>query len=188
MTLFWKKKYLHPTEWSRLLTHVLFHCWSRADLPIFWPIFRLTAYQCHAVVMVICLWLSRLIFDFLLKSCPLSSFFFYLGHQSERRGSRHGEYQVADWGCHSGPGGPWLPDVLVHWCQQQDLSLGFVRVCRRGQTVRRRLLSRVLSLTRACHSYCLFLYSSLSVHCWCWCLMTLPILWGHLSCHILHLN
>lgn len=32
-------------------------------------------------------------------------------------------------------------------------------------------------LTRACHSYCLFLYSSLSVHCWCWCLMTTSILW-----------
>lgn len=25
------------------------------------------------------------------------------------------------------PSGARLPDVLVHWCQQQDLSLGFAR-------------------------------------------------------------
>lgn len=84
--------------------------------------------------------------------------------------------------------GPWLPDVLVHWCQQQDLSLGFARVCRGGQTVRRRLPSGVLSLTRACHSCCLFLYPSLSVDCWCWCPMTIPILWQHFSCHMFQLK
>lgn len=43
------------------------------------------------------------------------------------------------------PSGPWLPDVLVHWCQQQVLSLGFVRVCRGGQTVWRSLPSGMLS-------------------------------------------
>lgn len=43
------------------------------------------------------------------------------------------------------PSGPWLPDVLIHWCQQLDLSLGFVRVCLGGQTAWKSLQSGLLS-------------------------------------------
>lgn len=126
--------------------------------------------------------IGRLIFDFLLKSRPLSRPFALLPSISGVREREAGTVNIK-WligAVTVDPGGLQSPDVLVHWCQQQDLSLGFVRVCRHGQTARRRLPSRVLSLTRACHSCCLFLYSSLSIHCWCWCLMTIPILWGHL--------
>lgn len=121
--------------------------------------FWLIEYQCHTVFMVICLELGWLIFD-PHPSLFSHSLFFCLWHQRGRVGN---EYQVAHWRCHRWP---WLPDVLVRRCQQWDLSRGLVRVCRGGQTVRRRLQSEVLSLTRACHSYCLFLYSSLSVDCW----------------------
>ena len=89
--------------------------------------------------MEICLWLGWLIFDFLLKGCPpphppppttspalFSSLSFCLWHRSERMGSRHIEYQVADWGCHSGP--QWSP---VARCACPLVSTaGFVsRVC-----------------------------------------------------------
>lgn len=54
---------------------------------------------------------------------------------------------------------------------------GFVGVDRRWRGV-------CCPLTKACHSFCLFLYSSLSVDCWCWCLMTIPVLWWHISSHV----
>lgn len=55
-----------------------------------------------------------------------SSLSFCLWHRSERMGSRHIEYQVADWGCHSGP--QWS---LVARCACPLVSTaGFVsRVC-----------------------------------------------------------
>lgn len=118
-----------------------------------------------------------------------SSLSFCLWHRSERMGSRHIEYQVADWGCHSGP--QWS---LVARCACPLVSTaGFVsRVCegfvgadrRRGGGCR----AECCPLTRACHSRCLFLYSSLSVDCWGRCLMTIPSLRWHLSCHMFHLK
>lgn len=177
---------------SFTLNLLLFFCWSRGDPSLFRLFDWLIEYQCQTAVMWRYAWLGWLIFDFLLKGWPpLLSFALFPSVSGIRvRGWEVSTVNIK-WligAVTVDPSGPWLPDVLVHWCQQQDLSLGFARVCRGGQTVQKRLPSRVLSLTRACHSYCLFLYSSLSVDCWCWCLMTIHILWCHLSWYMFYLK
>lgn len=78
--------------------------------------FWLIGFQCQTAVMVICPWLSWLIFDFLFKrpSCPFfNSLSLCLEHQIDRMLRQHSEYQVADWGCQCEPG--CTSDVLVHW-------------------------------------------------------------------------
>lgn len=154
--------------------------------------------------MEICLWLGWLIFDFLLKGCPpnptpthhhhhlpCSLFLSFLPSVAPK----WEDGKPAHW-ISSG----WLG--LSQWTPvepgcQMCLSIGVnSRIClsglrgfvgadrRRGGGCR----AECCPLTRACHSRCLFLYSSLSVDCWGRCLMTIPSLRWHLSCHMFHLK
>lgn len=124
--------------------------WPNGNISVFRHIFFYWLDISVTTIREKSMWLDWLIFDFLLKAVPLPTpspcrvaLFPHLWH-SERMGNGHIEYQVADWGCHSGPSGPWVPDVLVHWCQDQELSRGLVS-CRGGQTVWRSFLGEVPS-------------------------------------------
>lgn len=111
MTEFWKKCISAPPSAplifiallsSFTLNLLLLYCWSHGHLSIF-RLFDWLDINVWLQLWRDCLWLGWLIFDILLKGCPPRSLFFCLWHQSERMGSRHSEYQAADWGCHSGP-------------------------------------------------------------------------------------
>lgn len=78
---------------------------------------------------------------------PFSFFLFaFLSLELKRKNRNSTHWISSGWlGLSQDPSGPWLPDVLVHWCQQLDLSLGFVRVCLGGQTAWKSLQSGMLS-------------------------------------------
>lgn len=116
--------------------------------------------------------------------CTLS---FSLRHPIERI-SWHTEYQVADWASHCRP---W--QTLVARCACPLVSAaGFVSWVGKGLSGwtdgEEEIAEWVLSLTRVCHSFCLFLCSSLPGDCWCCCPVSVPILWCHLPCYVLHLD
>lgn len=149
----------------------------------------------HCSYRQIFLWLDWLIFDFLLNAPrpPLSLFLSLsslLSPALEWENGKSAHWISSGWLGLS----QWTPvDPGCQMCLSIGVNSktcllglwGFVGVDRRcGGACR----AECCPLTKACHSCCLFLYSSLSVDCWCWCLMTIPILWWHISCHMFYLK
>lgn len=135
--------------------------------------------------MEICLWLDWLIFDFVLNGCPTPfsfALFFLLSPALEWENGKSAHWISSGW---LGLSQRTPVDPACQMCLSIGVNSkihllglwGFVGVDRRCRGV-------CCPLAKACHSYCLFLYPSLSVDCWCWCLMTLPVLWWHISYHV----